>query len=284
MKYHLGFSSDWQTSSGNSIHLSLCFNPSHLEFVNAVALGRVRAKQDRVNDALGERGLPVLIHGDAAFAGEGVVQETLNMSQLRGYFVGGTLHVVVNNQIGFTTGPEEGRSTTYATDVFKMLQVPIFHVNGEDPEAVAQCVRLALDFRAQYQRDVVIDMYGYRRHGHNEADEPSFTQPMLYRAISERKSVREGYLDHLLKHGGVTREQADEIAAGIGTISNANCRGEANRITARPSKPARRVGRLRGRRGKKCAGSSDRSRGAETRRTARSADAFAGEFQAARED
>jgi 2-oxoglutarate dehydrogenase E1 component len=213
VKYHLGFSSDWETSSGNSIHLSLCFNPSHLEFVDPVAIGRMRAKQDRVNDTRGERGLPILIHGDAAVAGEGVVQETLNMSQLRGYAVGGTFHVVVNNQIGFTTGPEDARSTTYATDIFKMLQVPILHVNGEDPEAVAQCVRLALDFRQQYRRDVVIDMYGYRRHGHNEADEPSFTQPALYQTISERKSVREGYLDHLLKHGGVSREQADGMAA-----------------------------------------------------------------------
>ncbi len=213
VKYHLGFSSDWETSSGNSIHLSLCFNPSHLEFVNAVALGRMRAKQEHASDALGERGLPILIHGDAAVAAEGVVQETLNMSRLRGYSVGGTLHVVVNNQIGFTTGPEEGRSTPYATDVFKMLQVPIFHVNGEDPEAVAQCVRIALDFRCKYRSDVVIDMYGYRRHGHNEADEPAFTQPMLYRAISEQKSVREDYLDHLWKHGGVTREHAEEIAS-----------------------------------------------------------------------
>jgi 2-oxoglutarate dehydrogenase E1 component len=213
VKYHLGFSSDWETSSGTTVHLSLCFNPSHLEFVDPVAQGRVRAKQDRVRDAQGDLGMAVLIHGDAAVAGEGVVQEVLNMSRLRGYYTGGTLHIIVNNQIGFTTGAEEGRSTTYATDVFKMLQVPIFHVNGEDPEAVAQCVRLALDFRAQYRRDVVIDMYGYRRHGHNEADEPSFTQPMLYRTISERKSVREGYLDHLLKHGGVTREQAEEIAS-----------------------------------------------------------------------
>jgi len=213
VKYHLGFSSDWQTASGNSVHLSLCFNPSHLEFVDPVALGRMRAKQDRIGDTTGERGLPILIHGDAAVAGEGVVQETLNMSQLPAYSVGGTLHIVVNNQIGFTTAPEEARSTTYATDVFKMLQVPIFHVNGEDPEAVAQCVRLALDFRAQYRRDVVIDMYGYRRHGHNEADEPSFTQPILYQAISERKSVREGYLDHLLKLGGVTRAEADDIAS-----------------------------------------------------------------------
>ena len=213
VKYHLGFSNDFQTSSGNSIHISLCFNPSHLELVNPVAIGRVRAKNDRIDDAVGERGLPILIHGDAALAGEGVVQETLNLSQLHGYAVGGTLHIVVNNQIGFTTSPEDGRSTLYATDVFKMLQVPIFHVNGEDPEAVAQCVRLALDFRHEYRRDVVIDMYGYRRHGHNEADEPSFTQPMLYQAISERKSVREGYLDHLLKHHGVTREQAEEMAA-----------------------------------------------------------------------
>ena len=213
VKYHLGFSSDWETGSGNSVHLSLCFNPSHLEFVNPVALGRVRAKQDRAGDSLGERCFPILIHGDAAVTGEGVVQETLNMSQLRGYSVGGTLHVVVNNQIGFTTGPDEARSTTYATDVFKMLQVPIFHVNGEDPEAVAQCVRLALDFRARYRRDLVIDMYGYRRHGHNEADEPAFTQPLLYQAISERKSVRDGYFDHLLKYGGVTREQAEEIAS-----------------------------------------------------------------------
>ena len=213
VKYHLGFSNDWETSSGNSIHLSLCFNPSHLEFVDPVAIGRTRAKQDRVNDVRGERSLPVLIHGDAAIAGEGVIQETLNMSQLPGYSVGGTFHVVVNNQIGFTTGPEEGRSTTYSTDVFKMLQVPIFHVNGEDPEAVAQCVRLALDFRQQFRRDVVIDMYGYRRHGHNEADEPSFTQPALYQAISERMSVRDSYLEHLLKYGGVGREQADEIAA-----------------------------------------------------------------------
>jgi 2-oxoglutarate dehydrogenase E1 component len=213
VKYHLGFSSDWETSSGNTIHLSLCFNPSHLEFVNAVALGRMRAKQDRVNDARGERGLPILIHGDAAVAGEGVVQETLNMSQLRGYSVGGALRIVVNNQIGFTTSPDDGRSTPYATDIFKMLQVPIFHVNGEDPEAVAQCVRLALDFRAQYRRDVVIDMYAYRRHGHNEADEPAFTQPILYQAISERKSVRESYLDHLLTLRGVTREHAEEITA-----------------------------------------------------------------------
>ena len=213
VKYHLGYSSDWKTASGRKVHLSLCFNPSHLEFVNTVAIGRVRAKQDRVGDTARKRGMALLIHGDAAFAGEGIVQETLNLSQLEGYRVGGTLHIVVNNQIGFTTGPEQARSSHYATDVAKMLQIPIFHVDGEDPEAVAQCVRLAMDFRAEFQRDVVIDMYCYRRRGHNEVDEPAFTQPDLYRAIENRKTVREGYLDHLLGLGGVTREEADAIAA-----------------------------------------------------------------------
>jgi 2-oxoglutarate dehydrogenase complex, dehydrogenase (E1) component, and related enzymes len=158
-------------------------------------------------------GLTLLVHGDAAMAGEGVVQETLNLSNLPGYTVGGTLHVVVNNQLGFTTGPSEARSSTYATDIAKMLQIPIFHVNGEDPEAVAQVVRLAMDFRLQFKRDVVIDMYGYRRLGHNEGDEPAFTQPVLYSAIAKRKSVREGYLEHVLKLGEVTREEADGIAA-----------------------------------------------------------------------
>jgi 2-oxoglutarate dehydrogenase E1 component len=212
VKYHLGHSTDWQTISGKKIHLSLCFNPSHLECVDPVAVGRIRAKQDRVNDQARVRGMALLIHGDAAFAAEGVIQETLNLSQLKAYTIGGTLHVIVNNQIGFTTSPEEGRSTTYATDVARMLQIPIFHVNGEDPEAVAQAVRLAMDFRAQFKRDVVIDMYGYRRLGHNETDEPSFTQPLLYDAIRKRKSVREGYLEHLLKLGGLSREEADEIA------------------------------------------------------------------------
>jgi 2-oxoglutarate dehydrogenase E1 component len=213
VKYHLGYSSDWTAANGHKLHLSLCFNPSHLEFVNPVAQGRLRAKQDRAKDDAREKGLVLLIHGDAAFAGEGIIPEILNMSELRGYTTGGTLHVVLNNQIGFTTSPHEGRSTTYATDVAKMLQIPIFHVNGEDPEAVAAVVNLAMDFRKQFKRDVVIDMYGYRRRGHNEGDEPAFTQPLLYRTIERRKSVREGYLEHLLKMGGVTREEADRIAA-----------------------------------------------------------------------
>jgi len=212
VKYHLGFTSDKACANGRSVHLTLSFNPSHLEFVDPVAVGRMRAKQDRRRDADRTRGLTILIHGDAAFAGQGIVQETLNMSELAGYATGGTLHVIVNNQIGFTTNPEESRSTTYATDVAKMLQVPIFHVNGEDPEAVAQVIHLAMDYRREFHRDVVIDMYAYRRYGHNEGDEPEFTQPRMYAAIKQRKSVRDGYLDHLLALGEVTQEEADRIA------------------------------------------------------------------------
>ncbi len=245
VKYHLGYSNDWLASSGRRIHLSLCFNPSHLEFVNPVVLGRARAKLDRAatdreRDRDRDRGggapkseprsrtnwldsawdgapgggdcMALLIHGDASFAGQGVVQETLNLSQLPGYAVGGALHVIVNNQIGFTTPPWDARSSAYPTDVAKMLQIPIFHVNGEDPEAVAQVVRLAMDFRKTFHRDVIIDMFGYRRLGHNEGDEPAFTQPVLYRAIEHRKSVREGYLDHLLTLGELSRQEADEIA------------------------------------------------------------------------
>ncbi len=212
VKYHMGYSSDWTTAAGHRLHISLCFNPSHLEFVNPVALGRCRAKQDRINDRGREQQLTVLIHGDAAFAGEGVVQETLNMSQLKGYETGGTLHIILNNQIGFTTEPLEGRSSTYCTDVFKMLQSPIFHVNGEDPEAVAQVVAVAMDFRRTFRRDVVIDMYSYRKLGHNEGDEPSFTQPLVYEAIAKRKGVRESYLERLIEMGEVSRQEANSIA------------------------------------------------------------------------
>jgi len=215
VKYHLGHSTDWQTASGQNVHLSLCFNPSHLEFINPVAMGRMRAKQDRAADTARETGMVLLIHGDAAFAGQGVVQETLNLSELPGYRVGGTLHVIVNNQLGFTTSPAEGRSSVYATDVAKMLQIPVFHVNGEDPEAVAQVVQLALDYRHEFKRDVVIDMYGYRKMGHNEIDEPSFTQPLMYAAIRARKGVQEHYLERLLAMGQVTQETADEISAAF---------------------------------------------------------------------
>jgi 2-oxoglutarate dehydrogenase E1 component len=212
VKYHLGYSADHVTRSGREVHLSLCFNPSHLEFVNPVALGRMRAKQDRVCDEDRNTGMVFLIHGDAAFIGEGIVQETLNLSRLRGYAVGGSVHVLINNQIGFTTPPIEARSSVYATSVAKMLGSPLLHVNGEDPDAVAHCIRLAMDFRQKFKRDVFLDMYCYRRLGHNEGDEPAFTQPKLYRLIEKRKPVREGYLDHLLKLGGVTREEADQIA------------------------------------------------------------------------
>lgn len=213
VKYHLGYYNLHETASGRKIYLALGFNPSHLEFVSPVALGRMRAKQDRVRDSGRERGMVFLIHGDASFAAEGVVQETLNLSQLQAYTTGGTLHIVVNNQIGFTTEPHEARSSVYATDVAKMLQSPIFHVNGEDPEAVAQVVKLAMDFRQEFKRDVVIDMYCYRRLGHNEADEPGFTQPMMYRLIEKRPSVRDSYLERLLTLGGITREKAQEISA-----------------------------------------------------------------------
>ena len=212
VKYHLGYVNDYRTSTGRKVHLSLCFNPSHLEFVNTVAMGRLRAKEDRIGDFAREHGLLILIHGDAAFIGEGVVQETLNLSQLPGYTVGGALHVIVNNQIGFTTAPSEARSTHYCTDVAKMLQIPIFHVNGEDPEAVAATVKIAMEFRRKFRRDAVIDMYSYRKLGHNESDEPAFTQPMTYAQIAKRKSVREGYLDRLLGMGEITREEADGIA------------------------------------------------------------------------
>lgn len=212
VKYHLGHSGEWITAGGKRVGLSLCFNPSHLEYVNPVALGRTRARQDRSGDEDHSRGMTLLLHGDAAFAGQGIIQETLNMSHLPGYRVGGTLHLVVNNQIGFTTSPEEYRSSDYATAVAKMLQIPIFHVNGENPEAVAQVIAVAVDFRAEFHRDVVIDMYCYRRYGHNEGDEPAFTQPQLYQAIQRRKSVREGYLEHLLALGEITREEAESIA------------------------------------------------------------------------
>jgi len=212
VKYHLGYSSDHQTNEGKNVHLTLCFNPSHLEFVDPVAMGRTRAKQDRFGDTERTRALTVLVHGDAAFAGEGVIQETLNMSQLKAYGTGGTLHIIVNNQIGFTTPPNQARSGQYATEVAKMLQIPIFHVNGEHPESVVQVVRLALEFRQTFKRDVVIDMYCYRRKGHNETDEPAFTQPLLYGAIAQKETVRESYLDHLLLLGGITVDEADWIA------------------------------------------------------------------------
>jgi 2-oxoglutarate dehydrogenase E1 component len=201
VKYHKGYSNDRVTGSGESVHLSLTANPSHLEAVDPVVEGRARAKQSRARDANGETILPVLVHGDAAFAGQGIVAETLNLANLAGYSTGGTLHIVVNNQIGFTTTPAEARSTLYCTDVAKMIQVPIFHVNGDEPDAVLHCIAIALGWRQRFHEDVVIDIVCYRRHGHNEGDEPSFTQPLLYRKIRAKESVRKLYQAELLARG-----------------------------------------------------------------------------------
>ena len=210
VKYHLGHQSEVTTAGGRRALLTLCFNPSHLEFVAPVVLGRVRARQDQRGDLERRRVLPLVIHGDAAFAGQGIVQETLNMGELAGYTTGGALHVIVNNQIGFTTPPEKARSTRYATDVARMLQVPVFHVNGEHPESVAYVARLALDFRERFKKDVIIDLYCYRRYGHNEGDEPAFTQPLMYEVIRNRPGVREVYVEQLAQ-GGIERGEAEAL-------------------------------------------------------------------------
>jgi 2-oxoglutarate dehydrogenase E1 component len=211
VKYHLGISCDRVTVRGEKIHLSLTPNPSHLEAVDAVVEGRVRAKQDLFGDTDRLHGLPLLIHGDAAFAGQGLVAETLNLSQLSGYRTGGSIHVIVNNQIGFTTSPNDARSTTYCTDVTKMIQVPIFHVNAEDPEAAVYVAELALEFRQTFHKDVVIDMFCYRRHGHNEGDEPSFTQPLMYAKIKDRPTLSEVYTEHLILNGDFSADETEAI-------------------------------------------------------------------------
>lgn len=211
VKYHLGLASKWTTHAGHDIDLTLCFNPSHLEFVGPVVLGRIRSRQDRLKDNF-TRCMGVVLHGDAAFAGQGVVQEMLNMSEIPGFRTGGTLHIILNNQIGFTTGVGQARSSHYCTDVAKMLQIPIFHVNGEDPEAVAQAAWLAMEFRKAFKKDVVIDMYCYRRRGHNEGDDPTVTQPRMYRQIDGMKTVRESYLENLVRLGEVTKAEAEAIA------------------------------------------------------------------------
>jgi len=211
VKYHLGFSSDRVNARGVKLHLSLSPNPSHLEAVDPVVEGRTRAKQTQFGDTERIWGIPVLIHGDAAFAGQGLVAETLNLSQLAGYTTGGTIHVIVNNQIGFTTAPSDARSTTYCTDVGKMIQVPIFHVNGEDPEATVYVAELALEFRQTFRRDVIIDMFCYRRHGHNEGDEPSYTQPIMYSKIRERPSLSTVYTEQLIMTGDLTVAEHEAI-------------------------------------------------------------------------
>lgn len=213
VKYHLGTKSVFTTEDGHEIRLQLMPNPSHLESVNPVVEGAVRAKQDSLADAgnSGQKVMPLLIHGDAAFAGQGVVAETLTMSQLKGYGTGGTIHLIVNNQIGFTTLPEDGRSTRYASDLAKMILAPIFHVNGDDPEACVHAMNLALDYRQKFGKDVVIDLICYRKHGHNEGDEPAFTQPGLYREIKNHPQVREIYTRELLRKKEFSQEEVDEL-------------------------------------------------------------------------
>lgn len=211
VKYHNGFSSDLSTRGG-PVHLSLAFNPSHLEIVNPVVEGSTRARQDRRNDETGEYVLPVLVHGDAAFAGQGVVMETLNMAQTRGYGTGGTLHIVINNQIGFTTSdPRDSRSTLYCTDVVKMIEAPVFHVNADDPEAVAFVTQLALDYRQTFRHDVVIDIVCYRKLGHNEQDTPSLTQPLMYKAVAQHPGTRKLYADKLVAQNVLAENEPDEM-------------------------------------------------------------------------
>ncbi len=211
VKYHQGFSSNVMTPGGE-VHLALAFNPSHLEIVGPVVEGSVRARQVRRKDIGGDDVLPIIVHGDAAFAGQGVNQETFQMSQTRGYTVGGTVHIVVNNQVGFTTSdPRDARSTEYCTDIAKMIQAPIFHVNGDDPEAVLFVAQLAHDFRHTFRKDVVIDMFCYRRRGHNEADEPAATQPMMYQVINKKATTRTLYADQLVQEKVLDRASADAM-------------------------------------------------------------------------
>jgi 2-oxoglutarate dehydrogenase E1 component len=210
VKYHLGATGKFVGLSGVALPLTLASNPSHLEAVDPVVEGIVRAKEDAGDDLAGYPVLGLLVHGDAAFAGQGVVAETLNLSALRGYGTGGTIHLVVNNQVGFTTNPDSARSSVYATDVAKMVQAPIFHVNGDDPEACARVGRLAFAFRQAFHKDVVIDMVCYRLHGHNEGDDPSFTQPLMYERIKHHRSVRLIYTETLIRRGDLTVEEAEQ--------------------------------------------------------------------------
>lgn len=209
VKYHLGQTGVFTSRAGNTIPMELAANPSHLEAVDPVVLGMSRARMDQIHPPGDYPILPLIIHGDAAFAGQGVVAESLNLSQIQGYKVGGTVHLVINNQVGFTTTPDHSRSSVYCTDVAKMVQAPIFHVNGDDPEACVRVAHLAFAYRQRFNKDVVIDMWCYRRHGHNEGDDPSYTQPLMYRRIDEHRSVRKLYVESLVKRGDITLDEAE---------------------------------------------------------------------------
>jgi 2-oxoglutarate dehydrogenase E1 component len=211
VKYHLGTSTDRDLPNGRTVHLSLTANPSHLEAVNPVVLGKVRAKQAQKKDTERARVMGLLLHGDAAFAGQGVVHEGFEMSELRGFRTGGTIHLIVNNQIGFTTSPAYARSSPYPSDVARGVQAPIFHVNGDDPEAAVHAALLAAEFRQRFKKDVVIDMWCYRRHGHNEADEPAFTQPLMYRKIAQHPTTRQVYAKRLIEEGALAEDEAQQV-------------------------------------------------------------------------
>ncbi|MBA3938379.1 MAG: 2-oxoglutarate dehydrogenase E1 component [Planctomycetes bacterium] len=236
VKYHLGYSSDYTSSKGGKLHVTLNANPSHLEAVDPVVLGRARGKQRQHNDTV-DRGtvIPILIHGDAAMAGQGLVMEVFQLSQLEGYTTGGTIHIVTNNQIGFTTLPADARSTRYCTDIAKMVDAPIFHVNGDDVEAVVHVTKLATRFRQEFKRDVVIDIVCYRRHGHNETDEPNFTQPTLYARIAQHPRISKIYIDKLLARGDILQAEAEAIA----TIFQNQLQDALNTVKVKPAKLTR---------------------------------------------
>jgi multifunctional 2-oxoglutarate metabolism enzyme len=242
VKYHLGATGKYVSPSGADINLELAANPSHLETVGPIVVGMVRAMQDRTEPPGSFPVLPIVIHGDAAFAGQGVVAETLAMSDITGYRVGGTIHLIINNQIGFTTAPEFARSSLYCSDVAKTVQAPIFHVNGDDPEACVRVARLAFEYRQRFHKDVVIDMWCYRRHGHNEGDDPSYTQPLMYRAIADHRSVRKLYVESLVKRGDITSDEAEQALADFHerlsvALEETRAQAPATRKVARPPQP-----------------------------------------------
>ena len=211
VKYHLGYTNTRTTPSGNSLLVTLAPNPSHLEVVDPVVVGMAKAKQDARRDADGSEVIPILIHGEAAFTGQGIVPETLSLSELKAYQTGGTIHIIINNQVGFTADADETRFTPYPTDVAKMIQAPLFHVNGDDPEAVVDAARLAMQFRQQFKVDVFIDVWCYRRYGHNETDDPTFTQPVMYQKIDNLTSVRDQYAQKLTAEGMLAEADVDRI-------------------------------------------------------------------------
>ena len=237
VKYHLGATGKYESPSGADIKVELAANPSHLETVDPIVMGMVRAQQDSIEPPGSYAVLPILIHGDAAFAGQGIVAECLAMSDIAGYRVGGTIHLIINNQIGFTTAPEQSRSSFYCSDVAKTIQAPIFHVNGDDPEACVRVARLAWEYRQAFHKDVVIDMVCYRRYGHNEGDDPSYTQPLMYKAIAERRSVRKLYVESLVKRGDITVEEAEQALSDFQGKLQVALDETRSRATAAPKVP-----------------------------------------------